>query len=355
MSTLAGSQTWGVVMELSARSLVMSGVAVVAASAVAVVPSVRPLPPVSVAPPTIRLSAAVQPLIIQPDSIPSLWDEIRLGIVPSLGASLPTPPTIPGPTPGPTNFEFEDLIQNTYHAIEPWVRYGFELATYAAGWIPWVGWLSPQIMIFYNFGESIFHSFVDNSAEWLWGPLPFWEGLGNWAQDSWNALVQLGIDEWNFWLPGLPPLPFAASATNVAAAAVVPEGNMVAEQQTLLAEKTGSEDKTLPVEKKTVSEQKTLPVEKKTVSEQKTPGKKTVTEAVRDAGAGHGQTVKSEVTTPRTEPRGTDRGRGGARKAAADTASTVSAKDARDTKKEGAGDGTNNGSHHHTSTADSHG
>jgi hypothetical protein len=87
-------------MELSARSLVMSGVALVAASAVAVVPSVRPPAPDLVASPAIRLSAAVQPLTTQPDNIPSLWDEIRLGIVPSLGAPLPTPPTIPGPTPG---------------------------------------------------------------------------------------------------------------------------------------------------------------------------------------------------------------------------------------------------------------
>ena len=89
---------------------------------------------------------------------------------------------------------------------------GFELATYAVGWIPWVGWLSPQIMIFYNFGERIVESLVVNSANWLWGPLPFFEGLGNIAQDSWNALVQLGIDQWNFWLPSfpLPPLPFAA-------------------------------------------------------------------------------------------------------------------------------------------------
>ena len=62
-------------------------------------------------------------------------------------------------------------------------------------------------MIFYNFGERIVESLVVNSANWLWGPLPFREGLGNIAVDSWNALVQLGIDQWNFWLPSLPPLP----------------------------------------------------------------------------------------------------------------------------------------------------
>ncbi|MCV7072677.1 hypothetical protein H7H73_22250 [Mycobacterium rufum] len=112
-----------------------------------------------------------------------------------------------------TAFEFEDAIINTYHAIEPWVRYGFELATYAVGWVPWVGWLAPQIMIFYNFGERIVESLVVNSANWLWGPLPFGEGLANVARDSWDALVQLGRDEWNFWLPPLPPLPLTAEQT----------------------------------------------------------------------------------------------------------------------------------------------
>ena len=148
----------------------------------------------------------VQPLAQQSNDLGALFslDLGRFIIPPSAGQPLPTPPEIPGPSPAPTDFEFEDAIMNTYHAIEPWVRTGFELATYAVGWIPWVGWLAPQIMIFYNFGERIVESLVVNSANWLWGPLPFLEGLGNIAADSWNALVQLGIDEWNFWLP-LPP------------------------------------------------------------------------------------------------------------------------------------------------------
>ena len=47
----------------------------------------------------------------------------------------------------------------------------------AVGWIPWVGWLSPQIMIFYFFGERIFHSDVFNFADWLWGSLPFFRAM----------------------------------------------------------------------------------------------------------------------------------------------------------------------------------
>ncbi len=119
-------------------------------------------------------------------------------------------------------------------AIEPWVHYGFQLAQYAVGWVPYVGWLSPQIDIFYHFGERIVRSVVFNSADWLWGPLPFAVGLGNIARDSWNSLVQLGIDQWNFWLPSLPPLPpfpFAARQAqpqSAAAETLVPSVQQVA-------------------------------------------------------------------------------------------------------------------------------
>ncbi len=201
-------------MTVFGKRLTAAGIALVSAGAIAVAPTVQP-PPRLV--PAVQLAAATSPTVVQPlaqqsnvlGALLSL-DLTRFIIPPSAGQPVPTPPPISGPSPAPTAFEFEDAIINTYHAIEPWVRYGFELATWAVGWVPWVGWLSPQIMIFYNFGERIVESLVVNSANWLWGPLPFVEGLGNVAVDSWNALVQLGIDEWNFWLPPLPPFPFAA-------------------------------------------------------------------------------------------------------------------------------------------------
>jgi len=157
---------------------------------------------------TQNLAAAVQPSA-QASVVESLLnlDLGRFIIPPSASRPIPPPPTIPAPTPNPTAGGFEDAIINTYRAIEPWVRWGFELAAYAVGWVPWVGWLAPQIMIFYNFGERIVESLVVNSANWLWGPLSFVNAVGNVAIDSWNALVQLGIDQWNFWLPSLPPLP----------------------------------------------------------------------------------------------------------------------------------------------------
>jgi hypothetical protein len=205
-------------MKVLGKKLATTGIALVSVGAIAVAPTVqappRPVPAVQLAAATSPTAVQTSPTVLQPPAQQSNYlgalfslDLGRFIIPPSAGQPPPTPPQIPGPSPTPTNFEFEDAIINTYHAIEPWVRWGFEVATYAVGWIPWVGWLSPQIMIFYNFGERIVESLVVNSANWLWGPLPFLEGLGNVAVDSWNALVQLGIDQWNFWLPPLPPLP----------------------------------------------------------------------------------------------------------------------------------------------------
>ncbi|BBX18094.1 hypothetical protein MDUV_29540 [Mycolicibacterium duvalii] len=101
----------------------------------------------------------------------------------------------------------ESAIINVYNAVEPWVEWGFDVAQYAVGWVPIAGYFAPQIGIFYDFFESIVQSVVFNFAYWIGGDVTFFEGLGNIAQDSWNALVQLGVDELNWILPPLPPWP----------------------------------------------------------------------------------------------------------------------------------------------------
>jgi hypothetical protein len=190
------------------RKLVTAGIALVGVGAIVTAPTIQTPPPPAA--PAIRLAAATSPPAVQPlaqtNAIGALLrlDLGRFIIPPSAGQPFPTP-QFPGPSPAPT--DFAGTIKSTYVAIEPWVHYGFQLAQYAVGWVPYVGWLSPQIDIFYHFGERIVRSIVFNSADWLWGPLPFAVGLGNIAWDSWNSLVQLGIDQWNFWLPPLPPLP----------------------------------------------------------------------------------------------------------------------------------------------------
>ncbi|WP_319436651.1 hypothetical protein [Mycobacterium sp. RTGN5] len=183
-----------------------AGVAVATAMAIVWAPTTAPpdTPPARAH--AVTLAAAALPTTpYDPYDGPSLFDLIGHGVViPSLGQP---PPTAPANTPIPVATGTNDAIKNIYNAVEPWVRYGFEVATYVVGWVPYVGWLSGQIMIFYNFGERIVRSITFNVADWLFGPLPFVQGLRNVARDSWNALVQLGIDEWNYFLPPLPPLP----------------------------------------------------------------------------------------------------------------------------------------------------
>jgi hypothetical protein len=133
------------------------------------------------------------------------WAE-RVVIPPSAGAPFPTPQFLP--IVAPTSLG--SSIKNIYNAAEPWVRYGFDLAAYAVGWIPYVGCLAPQITIFYNFGERIARSITYNIADFLDGHISFVQGLINVGVDTFNSFVQLGIDQLNFWLPPLPPFPFAA-------------------------------------------------------------------------------------------------------------------------------------------------
>lgn len=195
------------------RSCLVVGVAMATAVAVAVLPpqsdrrsgpAATPTASVRVLSTPVQLTAAVEQAA-QPTALPNLlvdWFE-RIVIPPSAGQPIPQPdfpPVVGGTSIG-------SAIINTYNAIEPWVQYGFELATYAVGWVPYVGWLSGQIMIFYFFGERITRSIAYNVAYWLDGNISFGQGLINVAIDTINSFIQLGIDQWNFWLPPLPPLP----------------------------------------------------------------------------------------------------------------------------------------------------
>ena len=74
------------------------------------------------------------------------------------------------------------------------------------GWIPYVGWLAPQIDIFYHFGERIVRSIVFNIAFWLDGNISFAQGLVNVGVDTINAFIYLANDQIDFWLPPLPPI-----------------------------------------------------------------------------------------------------------------------------------------------------
>lgn len=208
-------------MKKSVRSVLTTGVALITAAGIVFVPSVKePQPPtrpaaVRLAAPSVQLTASVQPLVTT-TSLPSLLAEWvdRIIVPPSASAPFPTPqfpPVVGGNSIG-------SVIENTYNAVEPWVQWGFELVAYGVGWVPYVGWLAPQVMIFYNLGERIVRSITFNIADWLDGDISFVQGLVNVGIDTINSFIFFANDQLAFWLPPLPPippisLPLAAEAT----------------------------------------------------------------------------------------------------------------------------------------------
>lgn len=99
-------------------------------------------------------------------------------------------------------------IESAYLAIEPWVRYGFQLASYAVGWVPWIGWIvAPQIMFFYNLFEPMVQSGLFNILDWLGGSITFVQGLNNFVTATTASVNYFIQTETNWFLGFLPPLP----------------------------------------------------------------------------------------------------------------------------------------------------
>ena len=186
-------------MDISIRSCLTAGVAAITAAAIAFVPSVAETPPAAAPPapvqvvsPPIKLTAQVQPRVTA-TNLPDLLVEWlqRVAVPPSAGQPFPTPqfPPVVAPT------SIGSSIKSVYNAVEPWVQWGFDLAAYAVGWVPYVGWLAPQITIFYNFGERIAHSITFNIADWLDGNISFVQGLVNVGIDTINSFIFLANDQ----------------------------------------------------------------------------------------------------------------------------------------------------------------
>lgn len=100
-----------------------------------------------------------------------------------------------------------ESIQAAYLAYEPYVAYGFELASYAVGWLPYVGILAPQVLFVYNLFEPIVQATVFNTTDWLAGVVSFSEGLNNIAGATTASINQFISTEYYWFLSFLPPLP----------------------------------------------------------------------------------------------------------------------------------------------------
>lgn len=225
-------------MSVSARSYLAAGVAVIGASAIAIAPTVAPLPDIQVAADSsqvkpavshemVELAAAAQQMAAAASAIAATADTSGATTAQTPSTAAVAPQALP-PT-GPLIW-VADAIDNTYEAVEPWVRWGFDVAEWAVSWIPVVGWLAPQISMLYDFGESLVHSAVFNTTDWLRGDGGIFTNVVDFGREAVNALVDLGVNEFNWafggLLPPLPPfprLPVAATQTSTLAASALPD------------------------------------------------------------------------------------------------------------------------------------
>ncbi len=98
-------------------------------------------------------------------------------------------------------------IENFYNFAEPYVQYGFNLAAYVAGWVPYVGILAPQINILYYLFEPMVQAGLFNTLDWLSGTITFSQGLSNFWSATSASINQFLYNEY-YWIRGfLPPLP----------------------------------------------------------------------------------------------------------------------------------------------------
>lgn len=172
-------------MKIVTRSLATVAAAALTAGMVTVAPSEPTLDRAAPAS-TVQLTAAVRPLLLPAppgaDAAPGSPAVLAIPIAPNLA----------------------NTIDATYNAIEPWVQYGFEVAAAAVAWIPYVGWFSGQIMVLYDFGESIVASGVYNFTDFLRGDGGIISNLVDFGIDVGLAFVWLGLDEVAQFFP-LPP------------------------------------------------------------------------------------------------------------------------------------------------------
>lgn len=202
-------------MGISMRSQLVAGVATFTAATLAFAPSVVEPTPQSTPSPAAAARVVSVPVEFAAFAGPTtpVSTLARPTLLTDYLQRIVVPPSFAEPFPTP---QFEDVIggtsidstiKNVYNAVEPWVRYGFELAAYAVGFVPYVGWLAPQVIIFYDFGERIARSITFNTADFLGGNVSFVNGLVNVGIDTINSFIYLANDELAFFLPPLPPLP----------------------------------------------------------------------------------------------------------------------------------------------------
>jgi hypothetical protein len=200
-------------MELSMRSMLTAGVAALTASAVVFAPTITPpstpLPDVHRA--AVTLAAAVQPMVQLSSQVAN----------PAAAAAGPVVAPAAASTLASGNG-----IMNFYWTVEPWVQYGFELATWAVGYVPFAGYFSGLIMVAYYTGEPVVQSLFQ-SAQYLvdgnWAAIP--NTLANGLYQAGQNFVQQGLNWLLGYFPPFPPFPVfdPTAAASFATAALAAE------------------------------------------------------------------------------------------------------------------------------------
>lgn len=186
-------------MAVSVRSLLMSGVSVVGATAIAIAPVQAP-------PPEITAHSNVAPVRVVSDEFVQLLAAVQPAAAPGDPVALNSA---------------GDAVINAWNRALPWIDYWVELAAYVVDFLPFGFDLSAQIDMFYfTLIRPIANSFVvDLVAPVVSDPLnldSYITGLRALGAVSWNSLQNFAIQEFNFffgWLiPPIPPLPPLQSA-----------------------------------------------------------------------------------------------------------------------------------------------
>jgi hypothetical protein len=222
-------------MTVSVRSYLTAGMAAVVVGAMAIAP-VQPSAPSSITVDSLRLSAAVQPLVNQVNTAAA-----------TLGQGDPVAPVrqLQPQASATANNAASDAIDNIYQWVLYWGNYfALDLGPYLLGWIPFGYLISDQIYIWYpNFtipvADSFVYDFLDPVVNDFWNPTVWRDGLTAIAQTAVSSLGVVGTQEvayfWSlqwfpFPLPPLPPLPFAA--LNVPAAAAGADATVAQKTET---------------------------------------------------------------------------------------------------------------------------
>ncbi|MBY0441552.1 MAG: PPE family protein [Mycobacteriaceae bacterium] len=100
-----------------------------------------------------------------------------------------------------------DAIEAFYLMAQPWVEWGVNVAAWAVGYVPWVGWLAPQINFLYYLWQPIFQSLLFNTIDFLDGTTTFSQAVANIVNSTQESINQFIINE-ALWIRGFfPPAP----------------------------------------------------------------------------------------------------------------------------------------------------